>query len=52
MPRKLNCKVLIKPTHVSLVEIVKSENEIAYSEFLKKLWVYWKANKLCRVVKL
>jgi hypothetical protein len=49
--RKLNCRVLIKPTADTLISIA-GDKEMLYSDFLKIIWKYWKANKLFRVEKL
>lgn len=51
MPRKLNCIVWVQPNDTPLSKIVGSK-EMKYSEFLKRIWEYWKANKLCRIEKL
>ena len=49
--RRLNAITWITPNDSTIKEIV-GEKEIAYSEFLKALWKYWKANKLYRIESL
>lgn len=51
MPHKLVVITIVKPTDATLIDVAGKE-ELPYSQFLKKLWVYWKANKLTHTEKV